>query len=188
MHLGFHIYDVGFQSQNSEAAKPMVFTTTLLLIAIIAVLNVRRSGCAAGCGGGSPPASFERDRGSSIMSITQSTAERMAPDMPLSNSSATTNEAALPTELRLAPAVRHVRPAARWAGWRRSPAAKRGNRNPPGRRQRRAGPRHRALQPVVRHKQALLNINMGDSQGQGDGLHRPVGLRQVDAACAASTA
>ena len=40
MHLGFHIYDVGFQSQNSEAAKPMVFTTTLLLITIIAVLNV----------------------------------------------------------------------------------------------------------------------------------------------------
>lgn len=39
MHLGFHIYDVGFQSQNSEAAKPMVFTTTLLLIAIIALLN-----------------------------------------------------------------------------------------------------------------------------------------------------
>ncbi len=40
MHLGFHIYDVGFQSQNSEAAKPMVFTTTLLLILIIAALNV----------------------------------------------------------------------------------------------------------------------------------------------------
>ncbi|MBI1367186.1 MAG: phosphate ABC transporter permease PstA [Planctomycetes bacterium] len=40
MHLGFHIYDVGFQSQNSEAAKPMVFTTTLLLIAIIAALNL----------------------------------------------------------------------------------------------------------------------------------------------------
>lgn len=40
MHLGFHIYDVGFQSQNSEAAKPMVFTTTLLLIAIIALLNL----------------------------------------------------------------------------------------------------------------------------------------------------
>ncbi len=40
MHLGFHIYDVGFQSQNSEAAKPMVFTTTLLLITIIAVLNI----------------------------------------------------------------------------------------------------------------------------------------------------
>ncbi len=40
MHLGFHIYDVGFQSQNSEAAKPMVFTTTLLLIFIIAVMNI----------------------------------------------------------------------------------------------------------------------------------------------------
>jgi len=40
MHLGYHIYDVGFQSQNSEAAKPMVFTTTLLLILIVAVLNI----------------------------------------------------------------------------------------------------------------------------------------------------
>ncbi len=40
MHLGFHIYDVGFQSQNSEAAKPMVFTTTLLLILIIVILNL----------------------------------------------------------------------------------------------------------------------------------------------------
>lgn len=39
MHLGFHIYDLGFQSQNSEAAKPMVYTTTLLLIVIIAALN-----------------------------------------------------------------------------------------------------------------------------------------------------
>ncbi len=39
MHLGFHIYDVGFQSQNSEAAKPMVFTTTLLLITLVAALN-----------------------------------------------------------------------------------------------------------------------------------------------------
>ncbi|MEO6598192.1 MAG: phosphate ABC transporter permease PstA [Planctomycetota bacterium] len=40
MHLGFHIYDLGFQSPNSEASKPMVFTTTLLLIAIITLLNV----------------------------------------------------------------------------------------------------------------------------------------------------
>ncbi|MBN2492420.1 MAG: phosphate ABC transporter permease PstA [Planctomycetes bacterium] len=40
MHLGFHIYDLGFQSQNSEAARPMVFTTTLLLIAIVAALNL----------------------------------------------------------------------------------------------------------------------------------------------------
>lgn len=40
MHLGFHIYDLGFQSQNSEAAKPMVYTTTLLLIGIIVLLNI----------------------------------------------------------------------------------------------------------------------------------------------------
>ena len=40
MHLGFHIYDVGFQSPNVEAAKPMVFMTTLLLIAIIVTLNL----------------------------------------------------------------------------------------------------------------------------------------------------
>jgi phosphate transport system permease protein len=40
MHLGFHMYDLGFQSQNSDAARPMVFTTALLLISIIAVLNL----------------------------------------------------------------------------------------------------------------------------------------------------
>lgn len=40
MHLGFHIYDVGFQSPNVEAAKPMVYTTTLLLILIVVVLNL----------------------------------------------------------------------------------------------------------------------------------------------------
>jgi len=39
MHLGFHIYDVGFQSPNVDAARPMVFTTTLLLIVIILLLN-----------------------------------------------------------------------------------------------------------------------------------------------------
>jgi len=40
MHLGFHIYDVGFQSQNSEAAKPMVYTTTMLLISLVVLMNV----------------------------------------------------------------------------------------------------------------------------------------------------
>jgi len=40
MHLGFHIYDVGFQSPNVEAAKPMVYATTLLLILIVVVLNL----------------------------------------------------------------------------------------------------------------------------------------------------
>jgi phosphate transport system permease protein len=39
MHLGFHIYDVGFQSRNSEAGKPMVFVTTLLLIGLIVVMT-----------------------------------------------------------------------------------------------------------------------------------------------------
>lgn len=39
MHLGFHIYDVGFQSRNSEAAKPMVFVTTLLLIGLVFAMN-----------------------------------------------------------------------------------------------------------------------------------------------------
>lgn len=39
MHLGFHIYDVGFQSPNVEAAKPMVYVTTMLLIAIVIVAS-----------------------------------------------------------------------------------------------------------------------------------------------------
>jgi phosphate transport system permease protein len=39
MHLGFHIFDVGFQSRNSEAGKPMVFVTTLLLLVLIVVMN-----------------------------------------------------------------------------------------------------------------------------------------------------
>ena len=39
MHLGFHIYDLGFQSPDSEAAMPMVFATTLLLIVLIVILN-----------------------------------------------------------------------------------------------------------------------------------------------------
>lgn len=40
MHLGFHIYDLGFQSPDAEAAKPMVFATTLLLIALVVILNL----------------------------------------------------------------------------------------------------------------------------------------------------
>ena len=40
MHLGFHIYDLGFQSQNSEAAKPMVFTTRMLLMGIVGALSI----------------------------------------------------------------------------------------------------------------------------------------------------
>jgi phosphate transport system permease protein len=40
MHLGFHIYDLGFQSPDSEAAKPMVFATTLLLIGLVVLMNL----------------------------------------------------------------------------------------------------------------------------------------------------
>ena len=40
MHLGFHIYDVGFQSPNVEAARPLVYATALLLVAVIAMLNI----------------------------------------------------------------------------------------------------------------------------------------------------
>jgi len=40
MHLGFHIYDVGFQSPNVEAAKPLVFATALLLIAVVLASNL----------------------------------------------------------------------------------------------------------------------------------------------------
>jgi len=40
MHLGFHIYDVGFQSPNVEAARPLVYATALLLVGVIAILNL----------------------------------------------------------------------------------------------------------------------------------------------------
>ena len=40
MHMGFHIYDVGFQSPNVEATKPLVFATALLLILVVTVMNL----------------------------------------------------------------------------------------------------------------------------------------------------
>lgn len=40
MHLGFHIYDVGFQSPNVEATKPLVFATALLLVVIVSLMNL----------------------------------------------------------------------------------------------------------------------------------------------------
>jgi len=39
-NLGFHIYDLGFQSPDSEAAKPMVFATTFLLILLVIIMNL----------------------------------------------------------------------------------------------------------------------------------------------------
>ena len=40
MHMGFHIYDVGFQSPNVEAARPLVYATALLLVLVIVVMNL----------------------------------------------------------------------------------------------------------------------------------------------------
>ncbi|MBC7980030.1 MAG: phosphate ABC transporter permease PstA [Armatimonadetes bacterium] len=40
MHLGFHIYDLGFQSPDAEAAKPFVYATALLLIVVVVTLNL----------------------------------------------------------------------------------------------------------------------------------------------------
>jgi phosphate transport system permease protein len=40
MHLGFHIYDVSMQSPNIEAAKPMAFATTLVLLALVVIINL----------------------------------------------------------------------------------------------------------------------------------------------------
>ena len=40
MHLGFHIFDVGFQSPDSEAARPLVFATTFILILLVVVMNL----------------------------------------------------------------------------------------------------------------------------------------------------
>jgi phosphate transport system permease protein len=44
MHLGFHIYDVGFQSPNVEAARPLVYATALILVLIIISLNLTAVG------------------------------------------------------------------------------------------------------------------------------------------------
>jgi len=40
MHLGFHIYDVGFQSPNVEAARPLVYATSFVLVGVIVALNM----------------------------------------------------------------------------------------------------------------------------------------------------
>jgi phosphate transport system permease protein len=40
MHLGFHIYDVGFQSPHAEAAEALVYATALILVLLIVMLNL----------------------------------------------------------------------------------------------------------------------------------------------------
>ena len=44
MHLGFHIFDVGFQSPNVEAGRPLVYATAFILVLIIIVLNLTAIG------------------------------------------------------------------------------------------------------------------------------------------------
>ena len=44
MHLGFHIYDVGFQSPNVEAARPLVYANSFLLVTVIVGLNLTAIG------------------------------------------------------------------------------------------------------------------------------------------------
>jgi phosphate transport system permease protein len=40
MHLGFHIFDVSMQSPDVEAAKPMAFASTLVLLGLVVVINL----------------------------------------------------------------------------------------------------------------------------------------------------
>jgi len=40
MHLGFHVYDVGFQSPNVEASRPLLYATALVLVLLIIILNM----------------------------------------------------------------------------------------------------------------------------------------------------
>lgn len=40
MHLGFHIYIVALHSPDTEATKPLVFASTLVLILMVIVLNI----------------------------------------------------------------------------------------------------------------------------------------------------
>ncbi|MBN9555659.1 MAG: MFS transporter, partial [Alphaproteobacteria bacterium] len=73
MHLGFHIYDVGFQSPNVEAARPLVYATALLLVMVIALLNFSAiaipTSAAALPIGVYLPAIFTRDFGISLGTI-----------------------------------------------------------------------------------------------------------------------
>jgi phosphate transport system permease protein len=40
MHLGFHIYDVSMQSPDVEAAKPMAFAATVVLLGLVVAINL----------------------------------------------------------------------------------------------------------------------------------------------------
>ncbi|NUQ33475.1 MAG: phosphate ABC transporter permease PstA [Planctomycetaceae bacterium] len=40
MHLGFHVYDLGFQPPDTDKTKPLVFSTALVLLLLIGLLNI----------------------------------------------------------------------------------------------------------------------------------------------------
>src|SRR5690606_2951900 len=40
MHLAFFIFDLGFQSPNVEAARPMLYATALVLLMVVVALNL----------------------------------------------------------------------------------------------------------------------------------------------------
>ncbi|WP_337881238.1 phosphate ABC transporter permease PstA [Rheinheimera sp.] len=40
MHLGFYVFDVGFQSPNVEASRPLLYATALVLVVLIVILNM----------------------------------------------------------------------------------------------------------------------------------------------------
>ncbi|MDX2017947.1 MAG: ABC transporter permease subunit, partial [Planctomycetota bacterium] len=40
MHLAYHVFNVGLHSDDSEAAKPLVWTATLVLVLLVLVLNL----------------------------------------------------------------------------------------------------------------------------------------------------
>ncbi|MEM0983832.1 MAG: ABC transporter permease subunit [Planctomycetota bacterium] len=40
MHLGYHVFNLGFQAPDVDATLPLVWTTTLLLILIVVTMNV----------------------------------------------------------------------------------------------------------------------------------------------------
>lgn len=40
MHLGFHIYDIGFHSPNPDASRSLVYATAFLLVLIVFLLNL----------------------------------------------------------------------------------------------------------------------------------------------------
>ena len=158
MHLGFHIYDLGFQSQNSEAAKPMVFTTTLLLIGVVFLLNVlavRLRTPAA------PPVRIRE-----VLRKERTTGERHDP-----------------SNHRRRPRTAGSRARAH----RRRRALRRPRRTPRSRGEEIVARRARLLALSYGAKQALFDINLKIPKGKVTALDRPLRAAASRRCCARST-